>query len=96
MMWRLLTIVLQATLFVGSIWFGAMAIDRTAIPGAGGMAIGLVAAAAGLMVGLAVAWLRGIPWHLVPVLIAHWRAGLSAQLTWLAVGCLSLAVLVYY
>lgn len=95
-MWRFLKSVMLIALIAVAAALGAIAIDRTTVPGAGGMAIGLVAAAAGLTIGLIVAWLRGIAWHQVPAMMRVWRAGLAHQCAWAGVGCVSLAVLIYY
>ena len=95
-MWRFLKSVMLIALIAVTAALGAVGIDKTAVPGAGGMAIGLVAAAAGLAIGLVVAWLRGIAWHQLPAMMRVWRAGLVHRCAWVGVGCVSLAVLIYY
>ena len=83
-------------LTLGAGTLGYVALHDAAIPGAISIANGLVAAGIGVIVGLAVAWLRGIPGRALPVLLRAWRIKIAAHCAWAAVGFASVAVLIYY
>lgn len=95
-MWRFLRFLLQAGAVVAVAALSFLAMEKAAIPGAGGIANGIVAAAGGMILGLIFGWLRSIPWHRLPVMFRAWRLRFANQCAWAALGIVSVAVLVYY
>ena len=95
-MWRFLKFLLTSALVIAVAALGYGVLDQAAIPGAGGIANGIATAAAGVVIGLLVAWLRGIPWSQLPTRFRIWRGHFATQLAWTAAGCISVAVLLYY
>ena len=93
---RLWKFALQAAFIAAAAGTAAMAVDKAAVPGAVGIANGIMAVGVGLILGLMVAWLRGLQWATMPDRFRVWRATFAIQCAWAGVGCASLAVLVYY
>jgi hypothetical protein len=56
----------------------------------------ILTVAAGVLLGLFVAWLRRVPWHSFPALFRLWRQQAKREFWWAAVGAASVAVLVLY
>ncbi len=96
---RLLRFVLHAVLIVVAAIVGFVAVDMAAMPGsdaAPSLINGVIAGTVGLVFGLAAAWLRGIPWRLLPVLVRFWMRRLSQEFWWVTAGSAAVAVLVFY
>ncbi len=87
---------LQALLIAAAAAIAALIVDKTAVPGAVGISNGIMAVGAGLVLGLLVAWLRGLEWAHMPARLRLWRKTFAVQCAWSALGCASLAVIVYY
>ena len=95
-MWRFLKFVASAALVTALAALGLAALDTTAVPGASGMAGGVVAIGIGLVIGLFVGWLRGIPWSQLPARFRAWRSGFAYDCAWAVVGIAAVGILVYY
>ncbi len=95
-MLRLLRFVVLTALTSGTAGLAYLTLQQAAIPGASNIATGLAAAGIGLIAGLTVAWVRGIPWQRLYAQLHIWRTIFGMQCAWTIVGCASLAVLVYY
>lgn len=95
-MLRFLRFVVLVALSSGTAGLAYLTLQQAAIPGASNIATGLAAAGIGLVSGLTVAWVRGIPWDLVYGQLQIWRTHFAMQCTWATVACAALAVLVYY
>ena len=95
-MWRLFKFVLSAVLVMVCAGLAFVALGQSAVPGNTGIANGALALGAGLVIGLFVAWLRGIPWNQLPQRFQRWRSDFAYQCAWAALGAASIAVLLYY
>lgn len=95
-MLRFIRFVVLAALSAGTAGLAYLTLQQAAIPGASSIATGLLAAGIGLVAGLTVAWVRGIPWDLVYGQLHIWRTHFAVQCAWATIGCTALAVLVYY
>jgi hypothetical protein len=73
-------------------------VDVAAAPGSAPVVLvnGLMAGGLGLALGLMVAWMRGVPWRLFPVLFRVGYRRLQQEFWWIVAGMGSAAVLVFY
>ena len=95
---RFLRFVMQAALVVVVALVSFIAVDVASSPGNGPMALGngLTAGGIGLVLGLLVAWMRGVPWKLIPVVMRLGSRRLQHEFWWITAGAGALAVLVLY
>ena len=95
-MWRALKVILFASVTALAAAIGGAAVARMAPAGTGDVAAATAAGVGGLLFGLVYAWVRGIPWQRLRERYKQWRAGLAKQFWWGVMGCMSVAVLVFY
>jgi hypothetical protein len=95
---RFLRFLMHATLVVIVAIISFIAVDVAGAPGPAPVMLvnGLMAGAMGLILGLVIAWMRGVPWRLVPVLMRASYRRLQHEFWWIAAGAGSIAVLVFY
>jgi hypothetical protein len=95
---RFLKLVLHAALIVVAAVISFVAVDMAGDPGTSPAMLvnGLMAGAIGLVLGLLVAWMRGVPWRLVPVLMRVSYRRLQQEFWWIITGAGALAVLAFY
>jgi hypothetical protein len=95
---RFLRFLMHAALVVIVAIISYIAVDAAGGPGPSPVVLvnGLMAGAMGLVLGLVIAWMRGVPWRVVPVLLRVSYRRLQHEFWWIAMGTGSLAVLVLY
>ena len=95
---RFFRLTLHAALIIAAAIISFVIVDMEAVPGGsvGGMFNGVVAAAVGLVFGLLLAWMRGVPWRVIPTVMRAWLHGMRRQFWWAVAGCTSVAVLILY
>jgi hypothetical protein len=95
---RFLRFVMHTALIVIAAVVSFIAVDMAGSPGTSPVVLvnGLMAGAIGLVMGLLVAWMRGVPWRLVPVLMRVSYRKLQHEFWWITTGSTALAVLVFY
>ncbi len=95
---RFLRFLLHATLVVLAALISFIVVDVAGSPGTSPVVLvnGLMAGGIGLLSGLLVAWMKGVPWKLVPVVLRLAYRRLQQEFWWIAAGAGSLAVLVMY
>ena len=95
-MWRVVKVIVFAGLTALAAAIGGAAVARMAPAGTGDVAAATAAGIGGLLFGLIYAWIRGIPWQRLQQRFMAWRVGLAKQFWWGVMGCISVAVLVFY
>jgi hypothetical protein len=95
---RILRLIMLSVLAVIVAIVSFIIVDLAGAPGVSPTLLinGLMAGAMGLILGLGIAWMRGVPWRLFPVLMRVSYRRLQHEFWWLAAGTSSLAVLVLY
>jgi len=96
---RILKFMLHAALIVVAAMASFIIVDGRTQPGGGNVGTlfnGVVAAAAGMLFGLMLAWFRRIPWRALPQKLQAWRTEARRQFWWMTAGCVSTAVLILY
>jgi hypothetical protein len=95
---RFLRFLMHATLVVVVAIVSFIVVDMAGGPGPSPVVLvnGLMAGAMGLILGLMIAWMRGVPWRVIPVLMRVSYRRLQREFWWIAMGAGSLAVLVFY
>ena len=97
---RFLRLVLHAGLIMVVAIVSFIVVDKgtVSISGDNGATLfnGAVAGACGLVLGLVLAWIRRVPWRLIPVLWRHWMQRAAHEFWWTAAAATSIAVLLFY
>ncbi len=95
---RFLRWMMHAVLVIVVALVSFIAVDVAASPGSAPVVLvnGLMAGGLGLALGLMVAWMRGVPWRLFPVLFRVGKRRVQQEFWWLVAGMGSAGVLVFY
>jgi hypothetical protein len=93
---RVVRIAIFAGLGVIAAVLGSGLSARFAPTHVGEVPVATVAGFAGTLLGVLYAWLRGIPWEQLVLILQGWSQRIADRFWWLVLGGVSLAVLVYY